>query len=205
MEDSAPIFTVKELVELRNLCFPLLLIERLGRATGETELARISRVSCPTARRWLVELARLGYLVRRNAHNGYWLSPEAEARFRKDFSRIHPILSLSIPTTTTTYTESQADQSEEESAVESLKRKKIALSSDPLTRAVVSALGACGIGEPKRSELASQPWMTVELIERWKANLRQRGKLSAALLIHCLQDGLEPPVEEDEEDDFEED
>ena len=40
--------------------------------------------------------------------------------------------------------------------------------------------------------------MTLDYIERWKSDLRERGKLIPGLLIHCLETG-EPPVEPESE------
>lgn len=252
-QSTEPILPLPDLLRLKTLCYPLILIAFLGGAVGETRLADLCHVSRATTRRWLVELVRLGYLERQGRFQGYVLAPQArtalmrlphiglseasveeparseedhdlpnEDQIRPDNGQVRsddglkPTFegrnsTIAVPTTT---------ESLHINKYESLKAVASAVGQNPLNDGlkipipgkaipqadekipldpqVLDALRRCGIGNPKRSALASMPFITPEYIQAWKSHLQKQRKLTTGLLIHCLQAGDPPPQAEPE-------
>jgi len=198
---------------LLNSGMILKLLNSLGRPASAGEVGQLLGITAKTARRYLWDLEMLGYVIHLEESATFQavailedlLAGEGEG---KTFSTPAAVNTAVINTDINI--NSINNKTEAESVV-GLRAKMAenyaaqaagAIRAGPPNgemraefRAILRALARAGIGEPKRSELARLPHMSVRLVQDWQAELvESRGnKYTTGLLVHVLQLGEPPP------------
>lgn len=180
---------------LKKSAIVLLLMFRLDKPIGATEISDILEIDIRTSRRYLRSLSRLGYVARIHFHDGYILTNGGrQLILPAAVHELEPGKMSQVGLTTTTINLTSLIDSV---VVEESKPGKISqVDEEPLDPEILEAFDEVGIGLNKRSEaLARQEHVTPEYIRAHAAALRKRKQRGyhIGLLITIMESGQPPP------------
>jgi hypothetical protein len=176
---------------IRKTAAVLLLIMRLDKPVGETEIAQLLDISPETARTHLRSLSAVNLIARAYSHNGYILTAGGRQLVLAQSAENPRIPPPPPPPLIEGNTNSA--QIRGGGDLESAE--------NPRFRENITRLTEAGIGSPAREQIAKLKWMTTEYITYHHDRLTQEATLKSdprpitGLLIHVLRSGdpIPPP------------
>ena len=206
--------TRAEVAQFRALVKPaivLLVMLRLDRPVSAKEIASILNLDQHTAARYLRCLSRLNLVTSAGYHQGYILLGGRQLILGEE----PDVKNAHLPSISTTTIKMVSNRgSEGEVIVDSVRDVKNARhetakcprdvkkaqhpSTDSGPSPLLQALQDAGIGEPKRSAVATLPNLTPAWVKAWESHLKlaKGDRYSPGLLIHVLETG-DPAVVRD--------
>jgi len=168
-----------------------LLLLRLDRPAGARELADMLGLDEHTVAKYLRMLSNLKLVVRTRHQRGYTLSGDPEALLGTQLTVNNLQFEPASSNDLNLKIQNNKNQLTEE--VDQTKNKN--LPPDQVSAEAAAALQLAGIGQPKRSALARQDYVTPEYIQAWYAHLKyvKGDAFSPGLLIHVLETGDPAP------------
>lgn len=204
--------TQQEIIQfrlLKKMAVILLLMFRLDRPVGPSEVSEILEIDRHTASKYLKSAVDIGIATRPHYHDGYLLTNQGRQLVlgvdnpvdkldnsdhnMKAMVKKAPVTGEILTSGPTTTTDINNNKGLTAVAVDDDWRE------NPQFEANIKALKLCGVGEPSRSRLAGMPHVTPEYITAHAAAAK-RDKKNIGMLIHRIRS--EDPTPDDSVDKY---